>query len=481
MTGLVMVTKGGGCGGGGGKGGAKGGGGGCGVKSCEEEQQNQISVVALLLAALRKSMVSCRVDRRDEVMSSSTVHHMEIGWPTNVRHITHVTFDRFNGFLGLPVEFQVEIPGRVPSASASVFGVSAESMQCSFDSKGNSVPTILLLMQERLYSQRGLKAEGIFRINPENSKEEHVRDQLNRGIVPDNIDVHCLAGLIKAWFRELPSGVLDGLSPEQVLQCNTEEESVDLVKQLKPTETALLNWAVDLMADVVEDEESNKMNARNIAMVFAPNMTQMSDPLTALMHAVQVMNLLKTLIMKTLREREETATGGYSPMSSHSCDGPTDEEFDSQEEMDTSCELRGPTSEYDNALYSNCSGDEDEVDSLAEIEECFLRQLDENKNVTNSFLEEPADELQRDLASPRSCSGCNVESGISFTDSKNENSALSTSDGEDSVASDGLKAQDHEICMKSLAEGRENTNDVEMIDKLVESMTPDASSLSTAG
>lgn len=119
-----------------------------------------------------------------------------------------------------------------------------------------------------------LQAEGIFRINPENSQEEHVRNQLNRGNVPDDIDVHCLAGLIKAWFRELPSGVLDGLSPEQVLQCNTEEESVELVKQLKPTETALLNWAVDLMADVVEHEESNKMNARNIAMVFSPNMTQ---------------------------------------------------------------------------------------------------------------------------------------------------------------------------------------------------------------
>lgn len=39
----------------------------------------------------------------------------------------------------------------------SVFGVSAESMQCSYDEKGNSVPTILLLMQERLYSQQGLK------------------------------------------------------------------------------------------------------------------------------------------------------------------------------------------------------------------------------------------------------------------------------------------------------------------------------------
>lgn len=45
----------------------------------------------------------------------------------------------------------------VKICSVSVFGVSAESMQCSYDSKGNSVPTILLLMQERLYSQGGLK------------------------------------------------------------------------------------------------------------------------------------------------------------------------------------------------------------------------------------------------------------------------------------------------------------------------------------
>lgn len=44
--------------------------------------------------------------------------------------------------------------------SQSVFGVSAESMQCSYDRKGNSVPTILLLMQERLYHQGGLKVGG---------------------------------------------------------------------------------------------------------------------------------------------------------------------------------------------------------------------------------------------------------------------------------------------------------------------------------
>ncbi|KGN59300.2 rho GTPase-activating protein 1 isoform X2 [Cucumis sativus] len=230
---------------------------------------------------------------------------MEIGWPSNVRHVAHVTFDRFNGFLGLPVEFELEVPRRAPSASANVFGVSTESMQLSFDSRGNSVPMILLLMQKHLYTQGGLEAEGIFRITAGNSQEEFVRDQLNRGVVPDGVDVHCLAGLIKAWFRELPTGVLDTLSPEQVMEAQTEEECAELARLLPATEAALLDWAVNLMADVVQFEHQNKMNARNVAMVFAPNMTQMADPLTALMYAVKVMNFLKTLIEKTLKDRED--------------------------------------------------------------------------------------------------------------------------------------------------------------------------------
>jgi len=78
----------------------------------------------------------------------------------------------------------------------------------------------------------------------------------------------------QAWFREMPSGVLDSIPPEQVMQCQSEEDCTRVAKCLPSAEAALLDWAVNLMADVVQEEQINKMNTRNIAMVFAPNMTQ---------------------------------------------------------------------------------------------------------------------------------------------------------------------------------------------------------------
>ncbi|EEC73785.1 hypothetical protein OsI_08470 [Oryza sativa Indica Group] len=270
-----------------------------------------VSVVETVAAALRRSLLLCSSVRAAEdegaAAAAAAAAGMQIGRPTDVRHVSHVTFDRFVGFLGLPADLEPDVPRPAPSASVSVFGVSPTSMQCSYDNRGNSVPTILLTMQRKLYQLGGLQAEGIFRINADNSQELHVREQLNMGVVPDGVDMHCLTGLIKAWFRELPSGVLDSLTPEQVMHCNTEEECALLASTLPPVEAALLDWAINLMADVVEHENYNKMNARNIAMVFAPNMTQMADPLTALIHAVQVMNFLKTLILKTVKGREETA------------------------------------------------------------------------------------------------------------------------------------------------------------------------------
>uniref|UniRef100_A0A453GUR4 Rho-GAP domain-containing protein n=1 Tax=Aegilops tauschii subsp. strangulata TaxID=200361 RepID=A0A453GUR4_AEGTS len=207
--------------------------------------------------------------------------------------------------LGIQSSMIVSVSG-VRACSKTAFGVSTESMQCAHDARGNSVPTILLLLQRRLYEQGGLKTEGIFRVAADGAQEQRVRDQLDLAAsVPEDADVHCLAGLIKAWFRELPGGLLDALPEEEVARCATEEAAARLIGKLPAAKAALLDWAVQLMADVASEEARNRMGTRNVAMVFAPNMTEEVDPLTALKYAVQVMNFLNLLIERALRQRQQ--------------------------------------------------------------------------------------------------------------------------------------------------------------------------------
>lgn len=80
------------------------------AEESDKRRRDQLSLLALLVAIFRKSLISCKNIDRGELCA------MEIGWPTEVRHVAHVTFDRFNGFLGLPVEFEPEVPRRSPSA-----------------------------------------------------------------------------------------------------------------------------------------------------------------------------------------------------------------------------------------------------------------------------------------------------------------------------------------------------------------------------
>lgn len=87
-------------------------------------------MVALVLATVRKSLLTCQTEGEVEVMEIERARvtdkemergkgkkiKMDIGWPTNVEHVAHITFDRCNGFLGLPKEYEHEVPRPTPSA-----------------------------------------------------------------------------------------------------------------------------------------------------------------------------------------------------------------------------------------------------------------------------------------------------------------------------------------------------------------------------
>lgn len=100
----------------------------------------------------------------------------------------------------------------------------------------------------------------------------------------------------------------------------------------------------------------------------------MSDPLTALVHAVQVLNLLKALILKNLRERQEAAAEGeYSPFSSCPTERRGEDDLDGDHAMDLSGELREMASD-DSCNVNYCNNSED--DARSDIEDCFFKRLE---------------------------------------------------------------------------------------------------------
>lgn len=113
---------------------------------------------------------------------------------------------------------------------------------------------------------------------------------------------------------------------------------------------------------------------------------QMSDPLTALMHAVQVMNLLKTLIIKTLRDRDDEEMCTYSPSSS--CTMLSDQEIDNNSNNNSDEGYNSYTKDS-MEMETSYSSEVEECDSLREIEECFLKRLEwkEEETTRLSFSE----------------------------------------------------------------------------------------------
>jgi hypothetical protein len=86
-----------------------------------------IETANMLLYKVRRSLKgSCHSmqeeeEEEEEEIVQRPLQAPVIEWPTHVQHIAHVTFDRYNGFLGLPEEFKIEVPLRPPSARFVIY------------------------------------------------------------------------------------------------------------------------------------------------------------------------------------------------------------------------------------------------------------------------------------------------------------------------------------------------------------------------
>jgi hypothetical protein len=251
-------------------------------------------------------------DGKGKVSTEEVVRSMAISAPTDVKQTLHVKFDKKNIRLsGLPSDWDL---GR-----GEQFGVSLQSCpRLEVEGYAARIPGVLVLLRSSLLKMDGLALEGIFRLAPDKEECKRVKAKINsqQGFeaMTGCRDANVPATLIKQWFRELqPRMVLNCLDREQLmLYEQLAAQDLDKVgpKVLalpEPEQSALL-WLLDLLAEVAQLRDVNKMSPKNLAICLAPNLydAAQAPPMEALALSQKVASLIENVLLWRIRENNAT-------------------------------------------------------------------------------------------------------------------------------------------------------------------------------
>ncbi|KAG6592741.1 Rho GTPase-activating protein gacA [Phytophthora cinnamomi] len=110
----------------------------------------------------------------------------------------------------------------------------------------------------------------------------HGQKSINDGTFTDCADVHIMASLIKVWFRELPVSLFNMLPDDQIARtCELVDPEPKVVLEslaaLPALHQSVVLWLLDLLNEVVKFEHQNKMTAKSMAIVMAPNLLSVKN------------------------------------------------------------------------------------------------------------------------------------------------------------------------------------------------------------
>ncbi|KXT13062.1 hypothetical protein AC579_4914 [Pseudocercospora musae] len=177
----------------------------------------------------------------------------------------------------------------------AVFGVPlAEAAEFSRpDGIDTHLPSVVYRCIQYLTAKNAVAEEGIFRLSGSNTVIRALKDRFNTegdvDLLSDEnyYDVHAVASLLKLYLRELPASILTRDLHLDFLHClemHGEEKILalnSLVNKLPTTNRALLEAMSSFMLLIVNNVEVNRMNVRNLGVVFSPTLN-LPGPLISL-------------------------------------------------------------------------------------------------------------------------------------------------------------------------------------------------------
>ncbi|KAI6023782.1 hypothetical protein BKA83DRAFT_10750 [Pisolithus microcarpus] len=192
------------------------------------------------------------------------------------------------------LKYEKEVTMPIP-IRASLFGVPLEELM-GYDGEKDGIPRVVRDAIQYI-RESGLGEEGLFRRSPSSSLLKQVQEAYDRGQIVSLQtfnDPHLAAVLLKKYLRDLPEPVFPETLYPNIWQCPmSSEDPTDmstiiyirdtLLPLLKPCVYILLSHILQLLHDVSLHSASNRMDARNLAIVICPNLVKGSNPLNDVM------------------------------------------------------------------------------------------------------------------------------------------------------------------------------------------------------
>ncbi|XP_078541143.1 unconventional myosin-IXa isoform X2 [Lissotriton helveticus] len=169
-----------------------------------------------------------------------------------------------------------------PELSSRQFAVELSRLT----SEDRAVP----LLAEKLINyieMHGLYTEGIYRKSGSTNKIKELRQGLDTDIDNVNLDdynIHVIASVFKQWLRDLPNPLMTFELYEEFLRAMGLQERREtlrgvycVIDQLSRTHLNTLERLIFHLVRIVQEEETNRMSANALAIVFAPCILRCPD------------------------------------------------------------------------------------------------------------------------------------------------------------------------------------------------------------
>ncbi|XP_034742871.1 rho GTPase-activating protein 21 isoform X1 [Etheostoma cragini] len=139
--------------------------------------------------------------------------------------------------------------------------------------------------------ERGLEYTGIYRVPGNNAAISSMQEELNsKGMTDIDVqedkwrDLNVISSLLKSFFRKLPEPLFTNEKYADFIEANRTEDSVERLKELKRLIQELpdhhfetLKFLCAHLKKVSDNCEKNKMEPRNLAIVFGPTLVRTSE------------------------------------------------------------------------------------------------------------------------------------------------------------------------------------------------------------